>query len=339
MYPRPSVNNNLKPFWVLTFYLLPVLMLVSYGSLSMPLNVKWSFFLVGCFLAFLGAFLYYLFFTKQHPDSKPETEITTPHSFDEVQFESERKMYQEQLVSMRQEFESFRQAAEKQLLLKDQQLREVQQAAKEKKKVIEKHMQHISILENKERDLHREFKSLLKLSSEGHHHSKSTQLEIFDESPTYESQTNALDSDNPLKRYLEAASQMTGAFFESSFGDVNKASFALDLRRLFDQLQDPHGNVLFVYSQKENRIIFVNNNVKNTLGWSPELFLQNFDEIIHDSSNAWQQALELLPTYHEANIKLSLKSKNGTHNNLSCQFAVIQSGLFRSHALGIFLKE
>lgn len=141
-----------------------------------------------------------------------------------------------------------------------------------------------------------------------------------------------------LKRCLDIASKMTGSANLNSLARIREfpvESYALDLRRLCDSLNNESQCIVILFSLKENKLLFVNHHVKNVLGWSPEKFIQDFREIIHKTDDEWKATISLLTSQPETKLKLCLKTKEGPDANLNCHLGAITTGKFRHHVIGI----
>lgn len=151
--------------------------------------------------------------------------------------------------------------------------------------------------------------------------------------------TSPGEADLQLKRCMDIAGKITGAnHFEaanSRFREWHIDNYALDLRRLFDNLRGESSSTIFVFSQKDNRLLFVNNQAKHLLGWSPEKFVQNFSEIIAESLQEWNRGINRLANQPQTTAQLTLKNKAGQHVPVNCHLGMITSGLFRNHIIGV----
>lgn len=227
----------------------------------------------------------------------------------------------------------------------------------EQKQQSEKKQYQITHLETKVADLTYEIKTLLQIA-ERHlepDNSFASDKNVFAESVD----TSGLSSDDKLieihheksigaseraslqlKRCLDIAQKITGSSrFNtqiSSFLDSPADSFTIDLRRLCDTLRSENNSTIILYSPKENQPLFVNNHIKETTGWSPEKFIQNFNEIIQDSLIDWRQGLASLSLKPETALQLSLKTKSGSSILVKAQLAFIPTGIFRHYAIAVF---
>jgi PAS domain-containing protein len=143
-----------------------------------------------------------------------------------------------------------------------------------------------------------------------------------------------------LRRCLDIAQKITGAnhfsINSSRYRDMSIDNYALDLRRLFDSLRSENSCGVIVYSQKENKVLFANNQTKNLLGWGPEKFVQNFHEIIQTGYSEWKNGLSQLACKKESNFPLLIKTKSGQDISFQCHLGIIPSGLFRNNVIGVF---
>lgn len=268
---------------------------------------------------------------------------------------------QDQIQVSKLEFATFQKVCEEQLQAKDDFLQESQQASREQRLQIEKLQQHIAFLESKERDLHYEIKTLLQLTSFEKPVEPPTVVEAAptkktiiplneDEeeefSPAMEMyhgnrySPSSDDARNQLKRFIDTATKMTGAhYFGSTSGRLPMDNYVLDLRRLFDGLSDEYNYIVIVYSQRDNKILFSNQIIKNVLGWSSEKFVQNFSEIMQDPHEDWKKAIGQLTINPEVQLSVSAKTKTGKILPLQCHLGAIYTGLFKNHAIGVMYPK
>lgn len=270
----------------------------------------------------------------------------------------DKEQYQLDLEISVKEQETYRKASEEQLQYKEGLIQECLQTAREQRSLIEKQQQHIANLEHKERELHYEIKTLLQLSSydsvqppedplsspmtHSPREEESEEEEIVSiPSPVIYNHSTSI-SQTPenakiqLKRFLDTATKMTGAhYYGSHSANLQIDNFALDIRRLFDNLNDENNFMVVVYSQRENKLLFVNNPVKTVLGWTPEKFLQNFPEIIQDGLEEWRKIISQLMINPEVHTSIIAKNRSGQSISLKCDLGAIHTGLFRQHAIGV----
>ena len=115
--------------------------------------------------------------------------------------------------------------------------------------------------------------------------------------------------------------------------------FALDLRRLLDSLQEERNAIAVLYSHKENRLLFANQMVKQWLGWNADKFVNEFPELVQKGFEEWKLVMSQLASTPEGSVSLQVQAKSGETVPLRCHLAAIYTGLFRSHTIGLFVKD
>lgn len=305
-----------------------------------------------------------------HDDSAFHEEIERlKRSLEELSQESaEKGKVAEELageqVQIKQQAEEAVRALERlrETTLEEQQQKEAviadcQQTIAEQRALIEKKQQQIAELQTKVEDLTYEVKTLLEVvdtsendpkllpgmtPQETAHQYSATVDDLSDDEPLIPLDKIARNSEEAsiqLRRCLDIAQKITGASYhagqQSLFKDIPRNNYALDLRRLFDSLRSEGGSPLWLYSQKENKLLFANNQSKSLLGWHPEKLIQSFPDLIHEGLDNWNQAINQLTTSPEVQTKLVLKTKSGQDVPVNCQLAAIPSGLFRNHVVAV----
>lgn len=268
--------------------------------------------------------------------------------------QAENELQETQCNALSNELNQIKESTEEKLEQNQIFLHEHQQTITEQRHVIEAKQQHIQQLEDKVRDLTYEIKTLLHLAEK-------TQL---NDTPSYSVKQDTFSkvalgegallsphgSDQPLegeseashqlRRCLDIAQKMTGAshYNRQTRAELSIEHYALDLRCLFESLRSENSCAVLVYSQKENKLIFGNNQIKSLLGWGSEKFIQNFPTIIEESVETWNNCLSQLAYKNECQAELNLKSKNGAAVPVICHLGVIPTGIFRSNILGVLYK-
>lgn len=267
----------------------------------------------------------------------------------------EGEVFQRQLEQTVKEFNHFKLSSEEKLEQNHLFLGEYQQTINELRNAVETKQQLIGQLESKVRDLTYEIKTLLQIAekvqnerpalvhnqligeSNAPYHAKEEETSTPQNFERPSILSNGIAAQ--LKRCLDIAQKITGGSHYANrltrARDLSLDNNALDLRRLCDSLRSEASSPLWVYSPKENKLIFANQEIKNILGWHPEKFIQNFSEIINSQSNEWQNALAQLAYKNNCQTQLSLKTKNGQTTLLQCHMGVISTGLFRGNIIGI----
>ena len=167
-----------------------------------------------------------------------------------------------------------------------------------------------------------------------------SELALFPDPPTRPLKTSAISDEAAaqLRRCVEIAQKMTGSSIfgmNSRFGDSGMQPYALEERRFFDNLESENTRAILVYSQKENRLVFANQQIKEVLGVSAEKFVQEFSQVLSENAEEWRQGLQQLGQYPEASLKLSLKTKNGSDKPAQCVMSLIPSGIFKNHIIAV----
>lgn len=250
---------------------------------------------------------------------------------------------------------------------KESLLQDYQQTIGEQRSIIDKKQQYISRLEAQVQDLNYEVKTLLKLGdlsmggspgvmeAQSGGDSAHPAMNVFQgtavQNPDLDAMMEALpvssekkvhthyDAAVHLQKFLEQAKKLTGASHlggkSSRFLDLSVDSYAIDLRRLFDSFRNETSCAVLFYSPGENRVLFVNDQIKGMLGWSPEKFVKDFDALVGASHAEWRHAIRLLDSQGEAQTRLTIKNKDGEEALLHCYLGKIASGAFEKHVIGV----
>lgn len=262
-------------------------------------------------------------------------------------FSKDNERYQRQAELVLQEFAQYKKAAQEQIEQKGSLLADYQQTMSEQKAVIEKKQHQIAQLETKVHDLTYEIKTLLQLAEIGnapeeHKHKPAhmeTPQQAHEDIPVMpENQIRSIeDAVVQLKRCVDIAQKITGSnqfTSPSSPRMIGDDYFAIDYRRLFDNLRSENGATVFFYSQKENKMLFVNNQCRNLLGWTPEKFIQNFSDIVQQHDE-WKNSLSQLTIHPETRLSMIMKSKSGQDVLVQGVLGSIPTGLFKHHVIGV----
>lgn len=213
---------------------------------------------------------------------------------------------------------------------------------KEQRKIIEKKQKEMNILQIRVNDLKYEVESLLKLKG-----ADPVDKELFSNlkkeeegSDLKEVQSGLMDSIQvKLDRYVKMAMRLNGArhFANKDFkySDLSLGSLIIDQRRLFDRLQNEEHETIMVYSREEKRLVFINQQIKELLGWGPERFLKDFSFFIQKGENNWLEALEDVKLDQQKSIRLLMKARSGRDVLTHCYLKEIPEGVFRGYILGI----
>lgn len=276
-----------------------------------------------------------------------ETLQQSIHEINRQKDAQERKFHE---VNM--EYQRFQENTQEQQEQKRLLLHEHQQTINEQRETLEKKQQQISQLESQIRDLHYEIKTLMEVEERQsivrfpleRHRSKE-----FDYSPSFQEDDDIAvspphvhcpdEASQQLKRCLDIAQKITGGQYmhnrPSRLRDLPVENTALEMRRLFDNLRSENQATILLYSPKDNKLLFVNNPIKSLLGWTPEKFVQQFQELQVDGGDAWKQSLSQLAFKNESQATLCLSSKSGQQVSLNCHLGLIPTGSFRHFILGV----
>ena len=283
------------------------------------------------------------------------------------QKDEEKKDLEAKALQISQDFADYKLFSEEQLKQKQLQLSASQQTMEDLRTEMEKREKQISQLDTKIHDLSYEIKTLLYLHEEEaapiksslatkdkeisraisngtwieSHEIVSTLSEpkISLESPVGSTIQNSFDAVNLLKKCINMAQKLTGANYHSNessrYREFTSSYYTIDQRRLFDNLRSETGALILVYSQKDLKLLFVNNDSKSMLGWSPEKFIADFPSILQEGMNDWKKAISLLPNGSDTQVRLLAKTKQGQEVLLNCHLGAISTGLFRNHVIGV----
>ncbi len=269
----------------------------------------------------------------------------------------EQKQFDHRVEDVQHEFNTHRTNSEEEIRRKTVLLSEYQETINQQREVIKKKQDQISELESKVHDLNYEVKTLLQLaeiensSSMTPHEGKivsekaqSYQVTPEPEPDRYSSVLNYKirtpeEAFMQLKRCIDIAQKITGSnrFGNggSRFRDMPIDNYALDLRRLFDSLGSESSSTVIVYSLKEKRLLFANDQTKNLLGWNGDKFIQNFSEIIQEGEEEWKRGISNLSSSSHSSLRLLLKTKTGHNLLVHCHLGSIPTGVFRNHVIGV----
>ncbi|OJV11172.1 MAG: hypothetical protein BGO14_09295 [Chlamydiales bacterium 38-26] len=398
---------------ILVSYLLPLMLMSSYGMLYMPPQKGWNLWTFGLFFSILGTLgLFWIlcrFNTtrtltsednlEDHQEvlevpSRPSNivEIDTTHlkaledlqqdyqklhqQWINVQTELDHKIedynhlhqtYQEtqtQLEQCRIDSRDVQQKALEDLDQQKQLVLESQKTIASQREDLDKKLQLIAQLETKVSDLTYEIKTLLQLVElaelekhtlpiyptlpvENHPSSsissKADEEEYLDFHLTETNVQNESQAILQLRKCIDIAQKITGANYynnsQSRFKDLAIDNYALDLRRLFESLRLENASVIIFYSHKENKVLFVNNQSRHLLGWSPDKFVQSFNDILEPSKEEWKLGISSLAIKNDVSLCLKMKNKTGSLVDVQALLGIIPTGIFRQHILGVLYQK
>lgn len=226
----------------------------------------------------------------------------------------------------------------------------------QQRELLEQQEGEIAKLENQVRDLNYEIKALVDFGNTSDiEEDEKIEKELLKPATESQSQIPAplfqlkqekkietpqpIEADLQLKRCLDIAQKITGRTTfgseNSRFRDLSVNNYSIDLRHLLDSLRSENSNTILLYSQKEEKLLFVNNQTKGLLGWSPEKFVQEFPSIIQEGVNDWKTALNQVAGKGETKVKMVLKNKSGQNVSVHCHLGSIPTGVFRHDVIGV----
>ncbi|MEX2305879.1 MAG: hypothetical protein WD595_06785 [Waddliaceae bacterium] len=140
-----------------------------------------------------------------------------------------------------------------------------------------------------------------------------------------------------LKRCVETAQKTTHTHpFSATSPRMRNLpidNYALDFRRLFDNLRSESSGIVLLYSQREKKLIFSNQQAQARLGWSTEQVIQHFPEFIQEGLDDWSQGLNSLEPGKEKEISIALRDRSGDSNPFLALVNSIPTGIFKNHAI------
>ena len=279
--------------------------------------------------------------------------------------QSEKEKLSFQLEQAAQDFADYKLFSDEQLKQKQLLLNNLQQIIEDQRTEMEKRQEQIHQLDTKIHDLSYEIKTLLYLHEESPSYFKDPSFETkkVSVSPARHSNkqesvvdmhekgiliTEIFSSESQirtskeasllLKKCMQIAEKLAGASYgneSTRYRDFSSSYYAIDQRRLFDSLRNETAAVIAVCSPKDQKILFVNNQVKPLLGWSPETFISDFQMIMEEGLQEWNKALSSLANNSDSQTRLLAKSKEGKELLLNCHFGSVPTGLFRNYIIVI----
>jgi hypothetical protein len=391
---------------IIFLYLVPLLLLSSYGRLYMPAQKGWNLLTFGLFMGSIGTLCLFWMMcrtdeqgTSQEIDEKvlvlpketlpisvSQPDSTQTEAFEELQgqhseiqeqlirLQSDLEVKNEELQGLQHEYqvlqnklenagsehEVYKQTVQTDLEQQQKLISDSQKTISDQRESLDKKLQQIAQLESKVSDLTYEIKTLIQLAEienqsmpiysnlpvENSIHDNSSPIEMEEDGiPNIPEKQirNEVQAAMQLKRCIDIAQKITGASHYNStnsrFKDLAVDNYTLDLRRLFDSLRMENASAVIFYSQKENKVLFINNQSRNLLGWSPDKFVQSFGDIIEPSKEEWKQGIASLAIKNDVQVSLKMKSKSGSPLEVQGLLGIIPTGIFRYHVLGLLYQK
>jgi PAS domain-containing protein len=149
-----------------------------------------------------------------------------------------------------------------------------------------------------------------------------------------------IDLQDQLKKYIDTAVKIGHEGVLGGHGskllDFSFETFAVDLRRLYDQFRWETTDVIFIYSPQEERLLFINDEVRNLLGWSADKVIQNFHSFLVQGASYWHTLLSSLAYSEIRQLEIVLKTREEKNLHVQTALRVIPSGAYQDFVLGIF---
>lgn len=260
-----------------------------------------------------------------------------------------------------QDYADYKLFSEEQLKQKQMQLSGLQQVIDDQKSEMETRQEQIHQLDSKIHDLSYEIKTLLYLNDEEKQealaavvpspeslvqqpeHNTEPIQSLFDlqgEDCTSEASIKTpTEAAQLLRKCINIAQKLTGVNYFgneiSRYRELATSHYTIDHRRLFDSLRVETRALILVYSQKELKVLFANNQSKPLLGWAPDKLASDFSSIFQPGIADWKKLVGLLSTTIESQGHLLAKTKFGQELLLNCHLGVIPTGLFRHYVVAV----
>lgn len=322
-------------FTVMLCYFVPIVFFAFFVIDALPaaigfwtLAIGWFLLAAGTLLVFISALFYEKELLHVSPPSQDLEEEN--HSLKQLLQDSKRKKEidptqdadsKKKIAELGTELESARAQSLDLLQNKEKTIAELQQLLAKHKRVHEDKDVILSKLQTKIAELTYEIKTLVQYSP--------------DEDKISRAPLTADESSVFLSRCIDIAQQHTGAWsFNPRTNRSNEHSidsYALDQRRLYQALSREKGGLIFLFSPKEDKVLYVNQSAKPLLNLSPENFIQDFSKLTEQSKQQFDEALSKLPSIQQTRITLEMKGAVP----LPCQLGLVSSGLFKNHVIGV----
>jgi|GEM_PF-3216170 len=327
---------NRKFYLISSVYLLP---LMGWTLLTLrELPVAKGLFYLGLGWMVMGACGLYLYLKFSAEPQKPvPAPIPAPFleeikkerdeyllSIEKLQHEKgvielEKVTTEKEMERLRSEVLQLKMGSIEALRQKERELQEAKKQLHEHRHQIEEKQTLLQTLQGKVSDLTFEIKTLVEVHNR-------------QEEPQFKAIAQKEPGERLLKRCLDHAKKYVGSHL--FHGIDGRESLSLDQRRLFDSFLEEKSGVVFYFSPKEGKILFVNSAVEDLLGCSSETFRFDFIKLIEGSEEAWRQGVQQLSKTAESEFDLQLKLTSGKEGLFRCVLGRIPSGLFRNDVIG-----
>ncbi len=259
-------------------------------------------------------------------------------------WEESEKLLQKKITHLKEayrhqeeEYTSLQSDLQDQLSKRESSLSESRLIIRDQRLVIEKKQEEINVLGMQINDLKYDLEGLLSQKKD------ESSLFIRDEPtshirPIHQPIYKELSLAEKLGGYMELMVQMSRS---NPFSRARKEhqlplrSLVIDQRRFFDRLQHEGAEIVLVYSYQESKLIFINQKVKDLLGWSPDKFIQDFSMLVQKGLDQWHLTLRQLNQDEVGEVRLLMKRRSGQNVLANCYLKMVPQGPFEGHALGI----
>lgn len=222
-------------------------------------------------------------------------------------------------------------------------LLEHQNTIAEQREALDRKQQQIQQFETKIRDLNYEIKTLLQLAERADEELIKAPLQRALDLPVdFEAEEEEIHTWeaalSQLKQCVDVAQRIVGGSpfgSHSRFKELSLDNFTLDSRRLFDYLREIQNCTIFVYSPKENKMLFVNSHIRTLMGISEQDFLHSYESILAHDLNEWRIALSQLTFKNHTKLHLTLKNNEDQALSVQGLIGSIPTGTFRGSVIGI----
>jgi PAS domain-containing protein len=328
------------------FYAIPLGATILYALRLLPPDRAKELLTYALLLGGISAAVFILWVRHLQPAPKIPTPVSPPSNAQQQKTQPQRDelvaTLQQQLLHLRTQLDQVQTESQHQLLQKQAELDDLSKSMLDQRQLIQKKQLRIGKLEAKVRDLDYEVKTLLQLDDL---RAEGEQLLTPAHPPIQTSwdgeAKNSSEAAVHLHRLVSAAQRLPGMAHLAGqlprYLDTGGETSALDLRRLFDQLQDD-ANMVLVYSRREGQLLFANGQVRHQLGWHPDRFTKEFFQIIQHGTPEWHRAVTQLDTQAEARIKLALKHRDNHDLYIQAVLSRIPSGPFEGLVLALLYK-
>jgi len=330
-----------KKFYIIaSVYILPLLAWSLFSLQDMPAGKGLFYLGIGWLLMGGGGLYLYLQFSKFQ--SKPALATIGEPFLEEVKkereqnlqaidrlqeekgvIELERQTIEKEMERLRHEVLHLKMGSIEALRQKERELQDLKKQLHSHRHQIEEKQTLLQTLQGKVSDLTFEIKTLVELHNR------------IEPQATQKDSSEKQTGHKLLKRCLDIAKKYMGPnLFQGIEGGQ---SLTLDQRRLFEAFLEEKSGVVFYFSPKEGKILFVNTVVEELMGCSSDNFRFEFGHFIKGSEEVWRQGVQQLTKASISDFQLQLTLPSGKEAIFQCTLGRIPSGLFHNDVIGILI--